>query len=481
MVSMVTVSCDKGFEDLNIDPTASSELDINPKFSYLFLKSASEEYELSFTQILCAGQLVQQVMDQTFPQASIYTLREDLNFAWWETAYTTTIKSVTDIITQLEANGNNGTEMGIARIWKVFIFHTIVDTYGDTPYFNAGKGFTDGDYRPVYDKAEDIYADMLKELEEGIGQLGTSGTLGSADLVYNGDIDKWKRFANSLMLRLAMRMKNVDSSGSNAWAQKAISGGTMASNDDTAFMTHTDGPTDLNKNAWGTYAPRYPDARIGATLYDWLSDHDDPRLNILADPNGPAAGNRYGLESSALQSIYGETTADYALVNPAITTNSSPWIFLSYAQTALLEAEYAAASGDHGTAEMKYNSGVRAHMQIWGSHYDGTLDVDDAAVDAYLSANPYNSAEADKMIGEQYWAASFFDFFEAFSNFRRSGYPELQPFGGQDDHPSNLTGGTIPRRLIYPPSEASSNPENFQAALSSQGPNDQTTRVWWDQ
>lgn len=474
-------SCDDGFNELNVDPTASSDLDVNPKFAYLFLKSASEEFELSFTQILCTGQLVQQVMDQTFPQASIYTLREDLNYAWWETQYSTTIKSVSDIINQLDAAGNTGSEMGIARIWRAFIFHSIVDIYGDTPYFEAGKGFTDANFRPVYDDDEAIYRDMLKELEEGIGQLGASTTLGGADLVFNGDIGKWKKFANSLMLRLAMRMKNADPSGADAWAQKAINGGTMASNDDTAFMVHTDGPTDLNRNAWGTYAPRYPDARIGATLYDWLSESGDPRLTILADPSGPAAGNRYGLENDKLMEIYGETTADYAIVNPAITKSTTPWIFLSYAQTALLEAEFAAAKGDHATAETKYNSAVRAAMQIWGSHFDGALAVDDATVDAYLAANPYDAATADKMIGEQYWAASFFDFFEGYSNFRRSGYPELKPFGGHDPHPNNLTNGTIPRRLIYPPSEASKNADNFQAVLSAQGPNNQSTRVWWDQ
>ena len=83
-------SCDNDFEDLNVDPTASTDLDVNPKFSYLFLKSATEEYELSYTQILCVGQLTQQVIDQTFPQSSIYTVREDLQYAWWETQYTTT-------------------------------------------------------------------------------------------------------------------------------------------------------------------------------------------------------------------------------------------------------------------------------------------------------------------------------------------------------------------------------------------------------
>tara|TARA_X000000950_G_scaffold232000_2_gene280786 strand:- start:158 stop:1633 length:1476 start_codon:yes stop_codon:yes gene_type:complete len=479
-LSMTLVSCDNDFNDLNVDPTASTNLDLNPKFAYLFLKSAAEEVELSYTSILCNGQLVQQVIDQQFPQSSIYTNREDLQSAWWITQYTTTIKTVVDIINQLEAEGNVGTEMGIARMWKVFIFHVLVDQYGDTPYFQAGRGFLDGVVRPVYDDDQVIYMDMLNELEQAVAQIGGSSTLGSSDLVFNGDTSKWKKFGNSLMLRLAMRIKNVDPTGSNTWAQKAIDGGTMSSNEDTAFMTHTDGPTDLNRNAWGTYQPRYSFARIGATLYDWLESNGDPRLNILADPNGPAAGNRYGLENDQLLAIYGESPESYARVNSAITQLNSPWIFLSYAQTALLEAELAAAAGDHTSAEAKYNSGVRAHMQIWGSHYDASLTVDDATVDAYLLANPYNSAEADKMIGEQYWAASFFDFFEGFSNFRRSGYPTLQPFGGHDPHPSNTTNGAIPRRLLYPSSEGSVNADNFQAVLQAQGPNDQVTRVWWD-
>ena len=348
---------------------------------------------------------------------------------------TNTIKTVVDIIAQLENEGNVGTEMGIARIWKAYIFHTLVDQYGDTPYFQAGRGFLDGVVRPAYDDDKVIYMDMLNELEEGVAQLGSTSTLGNADLIYGGNTAKWKKFGNSLMLRLAMRIKNVDAAASNAWAQKAITGGTMNSSSDTAFMTHTDGPANINRNAWGVYQPRYVNARIGATLYDWLADHGDPRLNILADPTGPAAGNRFGLEKDKLLSIYNETPDSYARVNPAITKLDSPWVFLSYAQTSLLEAEFAASAGNHSTAETKYNDGVRANMQIWGSHYDASLTVDNSTIDDYLTANPYVASEGERMIGEQYWAASFFDFFESFSNFRRSGYPELQAFGGEDPIP----------------------------------------------
>ena len=486
IISFALVSCelDKGFEEINVDPTASSDLDVNPKFAYLFLKTAADEYEGSFTEILCAGQLVQQVIDQTFPQGSIYSMREDLNYAWWDVQYSTTIKTVVDIIDQLGKAGNTGTEMGIARIWKVYIFHKIVDTYGETPYFGAGKGYIDSNFRPAYDSVELIYMDMLKELEEAVAQIGSSSTLGNADSVFQGDTQKWEKFGNSLMLRLAMRVKNVDPATSSAWVTKAISGGVMTSSADTALMVQTAGPTDLNKNAWGVYVPRYPRAKIGKTLYDWLVKKDDPRLDILADPNRKPTdeGNPYGFKDSDLAAT-GVDISDlpYAAVNPEITEIDSPRMFMTYAQTALVLAEHYAANGDHARAESHYNSAVTSAINQWAL-FDASLAVSPADISAYLTNtdNAYNSTDALKMIGEQFWTASFFDFFEAFSNFRRTGYPELKPFGEQPAHPENLTGGKIPRRLIVNPNEANVNTENFNAMISSQGPNTQSTRIWWD-
>jgi hypothetical protein len=472
-ISFVSCDFDEGFEDLNVDPTASSYLEIKPKFSYLFLKSAGEEYEVSYTEILCAGQLVQQVIDPAFPQSSIYSIREDLNHAWWDTQYTTTIKTVVDIIDQLATQGNTGSEMGIARIWKVFLFHKIVDTYGETPYFDAGMGYIDSNFRPKYDKVDLIYADMLKELEEGVAQIGSSTSLGDADLIYQGDTTKWKKFGNSLMLRLAMRIKNVDPAGSNAWAAKAITGGVMESLDDSAYVTHTDGPSDLNRNAWGTYAPRYPDARIGATLYDWLASESDPRLSVLSDPNGPDAGAPYGLKKA---DINGGDLSGFAVVNPAITKKDSPRLLFTYAQSELMLAEYYTGS-DATKAEDHFNNGVTAAMQQWA--WFG-ITIPAADITTYLSSHAYNAATALEDIGEQFWVASFFDFFESFANWRRTGYPALQPFGGNTAHPENTTNGTIPRRLIVNPNEANVNTDNFNAMITSQGPNNLSTKVWWD-
>ena len=481
-LSFALVSCefDEGFEEMNVDPTASTSLDVNQKFAYLFLKSASDEYEYTYTEVLCAAQLVQQLMHQTFPQSSIFSLREDLLTGAWDVAYVSTIKTVVDIIDQLEKDGNTGTEMGIARIMRAYIFHKIVDAYGDTPYFDAGKGYIDSNFRPVYDDAQLIYMDMLKELEEGVAQIGGSSTLGNADIIFGGDTTKWKKFGNSLMLRLAMRIKNVDAASSSAWVAKAISGGVMSSSADTALMVHTNGPTQLNQNAWGIYYPRYAYARIGKTLYDWLQAKSDPRLDIIADPSNTYGGAPYGqnFDDLTLQGI-DVGTLPYTNVNPAISKLDQPRMLLTYAQTAFVLAEHYGATGNHVLAETNYNAGVTSAMNQWAL-WDPSFALSSADISAYLTANPYDSANYDELIGDQFWVASFFDFYEAFANFRRTGFPALQPFGGNPAHPENLTSGQIPRRIIYNPNEANLNSENFNAMISSQGPNNRMTRVWWD-
>jgi hypothetical protein len=110
------------------------------------------------------------------------------------------------------------------------------------------------------------------------------------------------------------------------------------------------------------------------------------------------------------------------------------------------------------------------------SIYDASVEIPSAEIDAYLAANPYDSANWAEQIGEQYWAATFLNFYETFANWRRTGYPELTPVV----YPGNESNGTIPRRLKYPISEASNNPEGYNAAIQQQGPDEFTTRMWWD-
>jgi hypothetical protein len=203
-------------------------------------------------------------------------------------------------------------------------------------------------------------------------------------------------------------------------------------------------------------------------------------LRKKTDPSNTYGGNPYGFNDDdlTLQGI-DVGVLPYTTVNPAISKPDQPRMLLTYAQTAFVLAEYYAASGDHATAETHYNSAVTSAMNQWVL-WDPSFALPSADINAYLAVNSYDSANYDELIGDQFWVASFFDFFEAFANYRRTGFPALKPFGGNPAHPENLTNGTIPRRMIYNPNEANINSENFDAMITSQGPNNRTTRVWWD-
>jgi len=207
----------------------------------------------------------------------------------------------------------------------------------------------------------------------------------------------------------------------------------------------------------------------------------DPRIDIFGVPpvnGGVHNGLPNGLDENTIQeNSTGVSVDDFSSFNPMIVKLESPMFFQTYAETQLLLAEAIKRGWADGSAEEHYNNGVRAGMQQW-SLYDASLAVDDAAVDAYLAANPY--ADSFEQIGWQYWAATFLNEYETYANWRRTGYPTLTPV----DYPNNPTGGQIPSRMMYPESEIGLNP-NLDAALSRQGmstdfSNEMTAPVWWD-
>ena len=159
-------------------------------------------------------------------------------------------------------------------------------------------------------------------------------------------------------------------------------------------------------------------------------------------------------------------------------------MFQSYAEVELLLAEAAVRGWGASDAATHYANGIRAAMKQWGTFYDGSTDIADSAIDDYLAANPLDEGGlAMKQIGEQYWAATFLNEYEAYANWRRTGFPELVPVQYEAALP--ITGGNIPRRLVYPQSEAGVNGDNLNAAISNQGlPSDFAQMlnfpVWWD-
>ncbi|MBD0779057.1 SusD/RagB family nutrient-binding outer membrane lipoprotein [Maribacter sp. ANRC-HE7] len=478
-------SCDDGFEDINVDPTKPNQVPVTSKLTAAQLFTSGERYENWRANLIYQSTMMQHYATTTgYWSGDKYTWNKGYASSLIDRYYENPVKSVEDILIQLDEEGSPEEMKAITRILRVFIYSRLTDLYGDIPYSEAGKAVIEGILQPKYDAQSEIYADMLKELEESAAALGsgTSG-FGSADLFYAGDQAKWKRFANSMMLRLGLRLIKVDPTASQAWVTKAIAGGVMESNADIAKVEHTVGPEGVNQNGIGEVFQADDNQRMSKTFIDFLQD--DPRLPILATrfsdkSNDPAdlKGLPNGLDLDMLMTNTGEETTDeYAEPNREIMTRrDSPMFFQTYAEVEFMLAEAALRWGlAGGDPEPHYNAGVRAAMKMLELDSPDAA-IDDADIDAYLLAKPFDAANALEQISTQYWAATYLNEYEAFSNWRRTGFPVLVPV----NYPGNETGGTIPRRLTYSVGDQSNNPENYAEAIARQGPDVLTTRVWWD-
>ena len=482
IMALVVGACDDGFDELNVNPTKSAQIAAANKLTALEKYISSERYDNWRANMIYQSTMMQHIATTAgYWSGDKYTWNRGYASSLLDRYYGNAIKTAQDLIVQLDEEESPEEMKAIARILRVFAFSRITDLHGDVPYSEAGKAVIEGIFLPKYDKQSDIYADMLKELEESAAALssGTSG-FGAADVIYGGDQAKWKRLANSLMLRLGLRLIKVDPSASQAWATKAISGGVMTSNDDIFYLKHDND----NRNGISEVFDADGNPRMSETFINFLQDGNDPRLPILAARRSDGStetadliGFPNGLDSAMLLDLTGEENTDnYAEPNRAILAGfDAPMIFQTYAEVEFMLAEANVRWGLAGDAATHYNNGVTAAMKQL-SLFSEAAEIDDADITTYLTNNPYDAANAIEQINTQYWAATFLNEYETFSNWRRTGFPVLTPV----NYPGNETGGSIPRRLTYSENEASVNAANYEAALAAQGPDVLTTRVWWD-
>ena len=479
-LSLVLSSCEfgEGFEEMNIDPNKASQLDVSNKFASAILKTSGGRYENWRASLIYQSTMIQHLSSTAgYWSGDKYFRSDQYANALWDRYYPDVIKEIEDIRAQLTSEGNSGSEMGMLRILRVFAFTRLTDIYGDIPYSEAGQGYINGILKPKYDAQQDIYMDMLKELEAAVAQLGSSTTMGAGDIMFQGDMAKWKAWGNSMMLRLAMRLTKADSATAKAWAEKAVAAGTMTSNDHIAMVQHTDGPAGINKNGHGEVWQADGNARMSKTFMDWMSD--DPRLTVLAQrtsDGSTAVADLIGMPNGSDGNSVPDNSI-YASLNDDLKGVDVPMVFHSYAEVRLLKAEMAFRGWSvPGDAKTHYEAGVKAAMQMLSQLYTNAAAISDAEVATYLAAKPYDAARGWEMISEQYWAATLLNEYESFNNWRRTGYPTLTPV----NYDGNVTGGTIPRRLIYPVSEQATNGDNYGAAVARQGADNFTTRMWWD-
>ena len=497
--------CTADFEEINTDKNRVTTESYVPVYS---LSRAQLEYsgnsDFSYdtwrVNIIYAAMMTQQLANASWYAGDKYVQNDAWANASFDVAYNDQVKYIVDLMELIKDDPLYANLYQIARINRVMIFHRLTDLYGDIPYSEAGLAYHEGIYTPKYDTQQDIYMDMLNELDEAAAALDPAGDVpGSGDLIYGAaaaPIAQWQKFAYSLMLRLAMRISEVDDAAAKTWVERAVAGGVFTSNADNAFILHdaNGGRTTVNRNSnilsgeWN--ATNTGEVFLSKTFVDFLQDNNDPRLQMFSrvlSTGDTDPANQVGLPNGLDQdagdydvstdtNFPGDITNYSTIREDVFLSLSGPTFVLNYAQVELLLAE-AVLKGYNvgGTAAAHYNAGVTAAMEFL-AQYNSIATIPSADIDAYLAANPFSTANGEEMIGEQYWVASFLDWYEVWSNWRRTGFPVLTPV----DYPTGATGGVIPRRMLYPAHEAANNPTNYELAIEHQGTNSFLTKVWWD-
>ena len=524
LITVFTTSCTDNFESINTDPNKTSATVFNP--NYLLAQSQFEYGNTGYSQLLFQSMWTQ-VLASTF---SYYGNGDKYVPSGSFIAYQGRVHEETYRAASLSYEMQNLTKdkpemsnlYNIGTIMKVLCLSRITDCYGDVPYSQALKA-KEGITLPKYDSQSAIYPAMLTELDAAITALNTSKAGPTADLMYGGNVTKWKKFGYSLMLKLAMRLTKVDAAAAKTWAEKAYAGGVFSSIDDNAKVL-TDNATNGNNTSGALRVPDdYREVRWSKTFIDYLKATADPRLSAIAEvaQEGYAKNtdqNLAGDNSEAIQiglpngyDLNGGATdvakhpqypgasgtgADVARVGKYSRPRTSVFIdrsgvnfVLTYSETELLLAEAKVRGWNVGTisAADHYKAGVKAaaaSLAQFNTTASGDASISKAvtAMDAYLAKNPLTTTSSEaslKQINEQIWVTtgSTFNFIETWSNWRRSGYPALTAVV----YPNGFSGGVIPRRIPYKSTEASYNPDNYKAAVSSlTGGDTFTARIWWD-
>ncbi len=475
-------SCDKDFEEINTNPTTANDIEAKLLFSTALLQGAGDPYQSEGPIMAYASCFVQHVAAVTFNwEGDKYFYNAFHNDVMFNGGYKQEVKSLVAVLEKVKDDPAQSNLYAAARIWEAVVFQRMTDLYGDVPHSEAGRGFFDSNFKPVYDRQQDIYLDLLAGLEAATTALDAAKPfIGNADFIFHGDVEKWRRFGNTMMLRLALRMVKADPAAAEAWAKKAIAGGVMASLDDSALVPHSEGDA-LVQNGIGFFMAVEDNGRLCKTFVDWMKAANDPRLPVLSyvATGSEPKGLPNGLDLNMLTDFTGDTTVEsYSRINPVLVKRWTPTMMQGYAEAELMLSEAAVRGWSNDDPAIHYQNGVRSAMQQLAL-FDASAGISDTDIDGYLTANPFapaNTEEALERINTQYWAATFLNGLEAFANWRRSGYPVLVP----SNFPGNATGGVIPRRLRYPQVEFSVNGENVNAAIARQGADDFLTRVWWD-
>jgi hypothetical protein len=487
-------SCDKDFEEINTNPNLATDLDP------VYLLNSAQFNTANFATHHYEGEIVQQVNTPytgTLEAGNHNVLNDANTRPLWNGLFEGPIRNTVAIIEKTKDDPAKSNLYNMARILKAYNFIVLVDTYGDVPYLEAGKGFIESTYLPEYDDQKVIYDDILKELSEAAAGLDAAKpTVTGGDIYYNGNIGKWKKLANSLLLRAAMRFTEVEPAKADQWVDKAVAGELMTTNDDNAVVRFN-APAYVHPTTTNLTSTERANFFAGEPFVNFMKTYNDPRAPYIfvrysnrgADNGGTMNtkladqfGLPYGYSDVTIRNApgYRGSLDEYSQFRRNTVLNqSSPEFLVTAAQTQLLLAEAAQRKFISGDAKTYYEAGIKAHMdQLKG--YDASINIAEVEKNAYLQQPGilFDPAKALEQINTQYWVASFRSWSEAWANFRRSEFPRLKPINYPGEDPS--VSGNFIRRLVYPNREVSVNQANVAEAITRMGPNVLGTRLFWD-
>lgn len=494
-LALVLSSCEKNFDTYNDDPNNPREV---PN-SYLLVGAQRGIMDNSVDVWWGANmgnQLAQYWSSNQYSSESRYQFRTAITNAYWGLFYSGGLNDpgngilvgglneLNTIIEKCQSDPNGSSISGFpanqiaaATILRVWILQNMTDAWGDIPYSQALKP---NEFRaPKYDSQSEIYSGLMSEINEAIALINTGEAGPVNDLIYGGDMDLWKKFGNSVKMRVALRMADRNGAAAQTAFEAAATDGGFTSNADNALWPYGEG-TDANPIYGNRFIDNRNDYAGSNVLIDILLAQNDPRLAtwfLPATATGNFVGEVYGLSegnAAATPNSQVSQRSDLTL-SPTL-----PGIYMDYAQVEFMLAEAVERGwAVGGTAQEHYNNGVTASIDFWT-----TLNGDPAPADtitAYLAqpgvdyTNPASGTTYKEKIGKQKWMALFNQGTQGWTEWRRLDFGILQmPADGV------LDGSGIPLRIKYPVDEQTLNSGNYSSAISNQGPDLQETRLWWD-
>lgn len=541
LLAGISSSCsDSYMEDLNTDKSKANSIDPNAQLTTAELQTYGDlgmveiyrNYLYAFTQQLMGCW-------NTTNYGGRHTVDNNEMGRIWTSFYPKAIKNLTDAIHRSEEDENRKNINAILRIYRVYMMSVITDIYGDAPYSEAGLGYLKEIYNPKYDTQEDIYNDFFTELKDAASALDAANDRITGDVIYNGDVAKWIKLANSLRLRYAMRISDVAPEKARKEFEDALAseGGVLTSGSDDALIKYMDISFSFGQDSYTDYRgnalsqllfgndPANNPSYLCSTFFNQLYNTKDPRTFMIARfyydglMSQTSPDNRIDLTDEITgkgiamnpcqpgafsydpwpQGYDSDMMKEIAKTNPSVETTmaretepklannflrgDNPGVVMTCAEVNLLLAEASLKKWNTGgTVEGFYSKGVRAAMDFLADNY-GYDRISDNDFNTYIADNGtgHTEQQAKAAINTQAWILHFTNPAECWANVRRSGYPRLKS-PAEYGFGQYLTGGKdIPVRLCYPTLESSYNKTGYDEALKRMGGKDSwNTHVWWD-